>query len=260
MGSDTHLWHWSKVGAASWKLRDLGGNMPAEGVSVVSWGPGRIDVFASSKADGNPLLHWWSEGGAFTGPQNLGGNLAAGTVSSVSHAPNHLDVFAITWGKELAHWQWDGNVWIRPTPGEPVLPEFGVPAGDVSAVVRKPHRLDVFVTGAGNTLRQWPGGGLENAKHGTWMNWPSNHPTNPAGILRPDSLNELVSIVQEAERLGRNVRAVGTGWSNSDVAVTDGYVVETDNLNAVLIDVLGTSLNTFGASKSLVHGDGCAGI
>jgi len=254
VGSNTHLWHWSKIGADPWgEPQDLGGNMPAEGVSAVSWGPGRIDVFAASKAAGNPLLHWWSEGGAFAGPENLGGNLATGTVSAVSHAPYRLDVFAITRRQGLARWQWDGNEWIKPTSGEPVLPGEGIPAGDVSAVVREPHRLDVFVTGPGNTLLQWPGGGLENARRVPWMNWPSNHPTNPAGVLRPDNLEELVNIVQEADRLGRNVRAVGSGWSNSDVAVTAGYIVETDKLNAVLTDVLGTSLNTFGAVKSLVH-------
>src|SRR5687768_5803213 len=90
----------------------------------------------------------------------------------------------------------------------------------------------------------------------TWVNWPSNHPTNPAGVLRPGSLEELVSIVQEAERLGLGVRAVGTGWSNSDVAVTDGYVVETDRLTADLNDVLSTSLNAAGAAMQLVHVEG----
>ena len=43
--------------------------------------------------------------------------------------------------------------------------------------VRPPprRRLDVFVAGAGNTLLQWPGGGLENATTQPWMNWPTNH-------------------------------------------------------------------------------------
>jgi FAD/FMN-containing dehydrogenase len=135
----------------------------------------------------------------------------------------------------------------------PALRGENIPAGDVSAVARTRHRVDAFVTGDGNSLLQWPGGGLENARTGPWINWTTNHPTNAAGVLRPDSLEELVNIVQEAERLGRNVRAVGTGWSNSDAAVTEGYVVETDLLNAELTDVLGTSLNAFGAGKSLVH-------
>ena len=248
VGSNTHLWHWSKLGAAPWQLKDLGGNMPPEGVSAVSSGPGRIDVFAASREPGNPLLHWWSEGGAFAGPEDLGGDLDTGTVSAVSSGTNRLDVFAITRDQHLAHWQWDGGRWFGPA-----LRGENIPAGDVSAVARTPHRLDVFVTGAGKTLRQWPGGGLENARNGLWNNWPSNHPTTPAGILRPDSLEELVSIVQEAGRLGRNVRAVGSGWSNSDVAVTAGYVVETDLLRAEVPDVLSTSLSPAAAGRHLVH-------
>ena len=74
-----------------------------------------------------------------------------------------------------------------------------------------------------------------------------------AGNLRPDSLEELVEIVQEAGRLGRGVRAVGSSWSNSDVAVTPDYVVETDRLNRVLTDVLDSSLSPLGAGLKLVH-------
>ena len=248
VGANTHLWHWRKDGAAPWALEDLGGSMPAEGVSAVSWARGRIDVFAASRAAGNPLLHWWTDGAAFAGPENLGGSLAAGTVSAVSHAPFRLDVFGISGDQRIAQWHWNGYGWSGPN-----LRGEGVPAGDVSAVVRLPHRLDVFVTGAGGTLRAWPGGGLENASTGPWVNWPSNHPTNPAGRLRPDNLDELVAIVQEAERLGRGVRAVGSGWSNSDVAVTTGYVVETDLLSAFLNDVLDTSMNAAAAGRRLVH-------
>src|SRR4051812_37531638 len=86
-----------------------------------------------------------------------------------------------------------------------------------------------------------------------WVNWSSNHRTNSVGVFQPGSLEELVSIVQDAERLGLGVRAVGTGWSNSDVAVTNGYVVETDSLSADLTGVLDTSLNAAGATMQLVH-------
>ncbi len=248
VGSNNHLWHWRKLGAAPWVVEDLGGDLPAEGVSAVSWGPGRIDVFAASRAPGQPLQHWWSSGGGFSAPESLGGSLATGTVSAVSHAPDRLDVFAISGDQRLAQWQWDGQRWTGPDfRGE------SLPAGDVSAVVRRPHRFDVFVTGAGNTLRQWPGGGLENANTGPWVNWPANVRTNPVGRLRPDSLEELVNIVQEAERLGQPVRAVGSSWSNSDVAATTGFVVETDRLCAVLTDVLSATLNTTGRALQLVH-------
>ena len=248
VGANKHLWHWWKEGPTPWNLQDLGGDLPSEGVSAVSWGPGRIDVFAASRAPGNPLQHWWTDGAAFSGPENLGGSLAIGTVSAVSNAPYRLDVFAITGDQRIARWQWDGERWNGPSAvGD------NIPAGDVSAVMRQPHRVDVFVRGAGNTLRRWPGGGLESARIQSWSNWPTNHATNPPGVLRPDSLEELVNIVQEAERSGRGVRAIGSSWSNSDVAASSGYVVETEALNAVVTDVLTTSLSATGAGLQLMH-------
>ena len=251
-GAGNHLWHWSRADISRpevpWRLEDLGGNVPAEGVSAVSWGLNRIDVFAASQEAGNQLQHWWWTGNGFAGPETLGGNLTPGTVSAVSHAENRLDVFAVSHDAQLAHWQWDGQRWSGPA-------AYGdnIAAGDVSAVVRKPHRLDVFVMGADKMLHHWPDGGLENAIARPWLNWPTNHATNPIGLVWPDSLDELVNIVQEAGRLGREVRAVGSSWSNSDVAVTSGYVVETNRLNRVLADVLTTSLNARGAAMKLMH-------
>ncbi|MCL4251974.1 MAG: FAD-binding protein [Anaerolineae bacterium] len=252
VGSDAHLWHCLKESNKPWVLKVRGGNLPSEGVSAVSWGLNRIDVFAASREPGNPLQHWWANGDRFEGPETqpfMGANLASGTVSAVSSAPNKLDVFGITHDNHLAHWAWDGSRWSGPS-----LRGEGIPAGDVSAVVRQTHRLDVFVTGAGNTLRKWPGGGLENGTQQPWVNWPTNHKVDPvSGHLQPDSLEELVNIVREAEQLGRGVRAVGSSWSNSDVAVTPAYVVETDKLNGILTHVLSTSLNDLGSTLRLVH-------
>jgi hypothetical protein len=253
-GAANHLWHWRKIGAVPWFLEDLGGNLPAEGVSAVSWGPNRIDVFAASRDPGSPLQHWWSDGGAFSTDQFNGSRAAAAglvpvTVSVVSHAPNRLDVVAVTGDARLAHWQWDGAMWTGPA-----YRGDGIPSGDVSAVVRPPHHVDVFVAGAGNTIRQWPGGGLENVVAQSWLNWPNNHQTNPTpGRLSPDSLEELVTIVGEAEARGQALRPVGSGWSNSDVAVSPGYVIETAGLAGVLTDVLPSCLNAAATGLKLVH-------
>src|SRR5262249_59453466 len=110
------------------------------------------------------------------------------------------------------------------------------------------NRVDAFGfnSGANNSLLHWPAG-IRAATTEPWINWPTNQQKNPvAGHLRPESLEELVNIVEEAERLGRGVRAVGSSWSNSDVAVSPAYVVETDKLNDVLTNVLSTSLNARG--------------
>ena len=265
-GALNHLWHWRKVGAAPWgPAEDLGGNLPAEGVSAVSWGPNRLDVFGASRAPGNPVQHWWWDGGGFAMdelpglyPHLADNGVAPGTVSAVSHAPGRLDVFGITGDQRIAHWQWDGASWNGPSHyGD------GVPAGDVSAVVRvreflRPglpasRHLDVFAAGAGGTLLQWPGGGLENSHTQPWTNWPTNRVKNPAVRVRPDSLDELVNVVTEAEKNGQGVRAVGSSWSNSDVAVSPGYIVETDKLDGVLTEVLSGCLNRAAVGRRLVH-------
>jgi hypothetical protein len=63
--------------------------------------------------------------------------------------------------------------------------------------------------------------------------------------VRPSSTDELVELVQRAEREGTTVRAVGAGHSWSDAALCDGYVIKPDNLSGVsrvegrLVRVLG---------------------
>jgi hypothetical protein len=47
-------------------------------------------------------------------------------------------------------------------------------------------------------------------------------------------LGELVEVVRRAERAGTTVRAVGAGHSWSDVALTDGYLVEPRRLSGLL--------------------------
>jgi hypothetical protein len=59
----------------------------------------------------------------------------------------------------------------------------------------------------------------------TWCNHTGNQGIDPLRILEPTSLGELVDIVQEAERDGVTVRAVGSGHSWSDVALTRGFLI-----------------------------------
>ena len=41
----------------------------------------------------------------------------------------------------------------------------------------------------------------------------------------------LESVVRDARKAGQRVRAVGAGWALSDIAITDGWLVNTANLN-----------------------------
>jgi hypothetical protein len=265
-GADNHLWHWRKLGSGGWwAAEDLGGNLPAGAVSAVSWGPNRIDVFAASRNPGNTVQHWWSTGGGFgmdelplPPPDDKDDGVAAGTVTAISHAPDRLDVFGITGKQNIAHWQWDGVNWSFPNHYAD-----GIPAGEVTAVARTwstlgtgvppRRRVEVFVEGAGHTLMQWPGGGIENARSKHWVNWPTNRTKSNATTARPDSLEELVKVVTDAEIAGQGVRAVGTSWSNSDVAVTPAVVIETDNLDGILTEVVSTCLLSKATGRKLLH-------
>jgi len=66
-----------------------------------------------------------------------------------------------------------------------------------------------------------------------WHNHLGNRSCRPAKIVAPGALSELVELVKTAEGNGKTVRAVGSGHSWSDVALTDGYLVEPRNLIGV---------------------------
>lgn len=68
----------------------------------------------------------------------------------------------------------------------------------------------------------------------SWHNHTGNQRCRPRAKLAPRSLDELAELVRRAEREKTTVRAVGAGHSWSDVALTDGYLVEPRNLGGVL--------------------------
>jgi L-gulono-1,4-lactone dehydrogenase len=71
-------------------------------------------------------------------------------------------------------------------------------------------------------------------KRKRWRNHTANQSIEPLRIYRPAELGELREIVRTAEADGVTVRAVGSGHSWSDVALTTGYLVRTDRLSAPL--------------------------
>jgi L-gulono-1,4-lactone dehydrogenase len=75
----------------------------------------------------------------------------------------------------------------------------------------------------------------------TWSNHAGTQHCHPRAIVAPRSLEELVELVQRAEREQTTVRAVGAGHAWSDIALTDGYLVLPDRLGGP-IEVLGDGL------------------
>jgi L-gulono-1,4-lactone dehydrogenase len=66
-----------------------------------------------------------------------------------------------------------------------------------------------------------------------WHNHTGNQRCQPREIRSPGSAEELIEIVRQAEAERTTVRMVGAGHSWSDVALTDGFLLEPTNLSGV---------------------------
>ncbi|MCI4063825.1 FAD-binding protein [Micromonospora sp. R77] len=64
-----------------------------------------------------------------------------------------------------------------------------------------------------------------------WSNWAGNQRSTATAILRPRTTDDVVEAVRTAAEAGRTVRAVGSGHSFTDTAVTDGYRLDLSNLD-----------------------------
>ncbi|MBV9338492.1 MAG: FAD-binding protein [Solirubrobacterales bacterium] len=64
----------------------------------------------------------------------------------------------------------------------------------------------------------------------TWTNHLGNQRIDPLRTYQPASIAEVSAIIREAERDHATVRAVGSGHSWSDVALTRGFLLKTDKL------------------------------
>ena len=120
------------------------------------------------------------------------------------------------------------------------------------------NRVDAFGfnSGTDNSLLHWPAG-IAAAQRDGWANWGNNRQTpNPAGHCRPSTHEEVVAIVRSAERVpGARVRAVGSSWSFSDIAMTPSFIVETREIAGVSTHVIDASVLTeqAPAAKYLLH-------
>jgi L-gulono-1,4-lactone dehydrogenase len=64
----------------------------------------------------------------------------------------------------------------------------------------------------------------------TWSNHLGNQSIDPLRIYTPRSIQEVRAIVREAEAAGVYVRAVGSGHSWSDVALTRGFLLKPEGM------------------------------
>ena len=67
-----------------------------------------------------------------------------------------------------------------------------------------------------------------------WSNWAGNQRCAPDEIVHPAGTDDLVAIVTRAAATGRRVKVVGSGHSFTDVACTDGVLVQLDRHQRLL--------------------------
>lgn len=86
------------------------GGIFTSAATVVSGGPGRLDIFARG-GDFTLRHRTYENGGWVSDWQNLGGSLASPPVA-VSRGPNQVDVLAVNHADgALIHRWWDGSIW-----------------------------------------------------------------------------------------------------------------------------------------------------
>ncbi|KAF9909777.1 hypothetical protein EC991_008100 [Linnemannia zychae] len=67
-----------------------------------------------------------------------------------------------------------------------------------------------------------------------FQNWARTFRCVPEQYYTPTTEEEVVKIIHLARMSGKHVKAVGTGHSPSDLACTDGFMINTDKLNNVI--------------------------
>lgn len=65
---------------------------------------------------------------------------------------------------------------------------------------------------------------------GMWRNWAGNQNMTPAAVLRPRDNDELASAVKTAAASGQRVKAIGSGHSFTGIGLTDGLLLQLDQL------------------------------
>lgn len=67
-----------------------------------------------------------------------------------------------------------------------------------------------------------------------FRNWAGTATAQPQALLTPQDEAEIVAILRRAAQAGRRVKVIGAGHSWSDIACTDGFLLQLDRMQRVL--------------------------
>lgn len=90
-------------------------------------------------------------------------------------------------------------------------------------------------------------------RHGsaTWHNWAGTYSVTPARLRYPTSPDEVVSEVRRAASDELSVKAVGAGYSATDIALTRGVMLDLTGLTGIISADRQSGLVTVGAGTTL---------
>ena len=137
-----HAWRTSDDDEFTWE--ELGTGLMQGSPAAVSWGWGRIDVFA--RGGGSDLSHKYFGGGRWSRWETLGGYITA-SPAVVSTGPQQLSVY-VRGGDGALYHRWFGNGWF----GWDYLGGYLVDGVAPAPAARDPYNLDVFVLGTGSSV------------------------------------------------------------------------------------------------------------
>jgi FAD-linked oxidoreductase len=86
-----------------------------------------------------------------------------------------------------------------------------------------------------------------------WTNWGETQVCSPQRIETPSSEDEILSILDDAERSAMTVKVAGAGHSFTDIACTDGILIRLDNYDRILEIDEASKQVTVQAGISLAH-------
>jgi hypothetical protein len=210
------LLHRYRPAGGSWtRSLDLGGSLASQ-PTAVSWGSGRMDVFATG-TDGAVWQRTYRSG-AWGAWRSRGGN-ATSAPALASQERGSLDLFVRNTAGATSHRRYRGGSWL------PWRSIGGTATSSPTAVSWGPGRLDVFVRGSDGRLqhRWW------RASAG-WSRW-----TSTPGVLRSQPAvaspgrGYLDIVARNADgtlRLRRRIPGEGyTAWRTLDAATTAGPAI-----------------------------------
>ena len=87
-----------------------------------------------------------------------------------------------------------------------------------------------------------------------WENWAGNFTADPSRYFKPNTVDDIVDIVKQANTQNpkQKIRVVGSSHSWSALAQTDGYMVDLENFSSISID-RSTGLVTVGAGALMME-------